>query len=121
MRDINIYLFESDLVLAAVLLEVFKKNGYTLKVFNKPEIFLSSVSSTPPDLIVVDYFLKQGGLDILSNLWKFKIPFIFISDYDPNVFRKKSEKVKCLFIKKPFDNDELIAGIKKLLKNHHKH
>lgn len=114
----RILIVEDELPLAEALMQILKKNNYTVDAVNDGESGLDNALSDIYDLIVLDIMLpKMDGLTILKNIRKEGIstPVILLTARG-----EISDKVQGLdsgaddYLAKPFASEELLARIRAL-------
>lgn len=109
------------------LLKVLKLNletkGYDVVCAFDGEQALEKVRSENPDVIILDVMLpKLNGVEVCKNIRQDpvfnKIPVIMLSGKDADVDRiiGRVSGAK-MYITKPFDLEQLISAIKKVLSN----
>ena len=115
----RILILEDDQGIREVLEILLTSENYNVQSFESIAAFLIRDTSELPDLYLFDVMLPDGsGIDLCStlnqNAENVKIPVIIMSAHaDVNQLKGvcKSED----FISKPFDIDDLVDRIKKLL------
>ncbi len=115
----EIFLIEDDPTLSKNLRLILEEEGYQVKSFSTAEEVLKDLSSHLPDLVITDIKLPgKSGLDILSwlNSHAPDIPVIIIT-----AFATLDNAIQALrlgardYIKKPFQPEEILMAIKKVL------
>ena len=115
----EIFLIEDDPTLSKNLRLILEEEGYRVKSFSAAEEVLRDLSSHLPDLVITDIKLPgKSGLDILSwlNSHAPDIPVIIIT-----AFATLDNAIQALrlgardYIKKPFQPEEILMAIKKVL------
>jgi len=117
----NILLVEDEEDLVNIVGSVLGEEGYNVKKSITAEAALQLCDSYRPDLIVCD--VKMGEMDGFAMLEKLKmseklknIPFIFLTAFDEAGARKRGLKLGAeAYITKPFDIDEVLKTVRKLL------
>ncbi|WP_343522977.1 response regulator [Pedobacter sp.] len=115
----KILLIENDLPLREILIEIFADYLFSVKGFEYTENLHELALRFQPDIIIVDYLLPKINGDELCRQIKTKaetatIPVILFSAFD-NAVKSKEASNWDAFIAKPFDLDELIKTIKRLI------
>lgn len=116
----NILVVEDDKLLAQTLEDVLEENGFGCKIANNYEEAIALDHSEVFDLYLLDINLPgSNGIDLLKELRAKDIytPVIFLTSHKEKEVLNKAFSSGCDdFIKKPFDNDELIHRIEAVLK-----
>ena len=111
----RVLIVDDDRALARALAINLKARGYDVDVALTGSDALASVSSRPPDVVVLDLGLPDlDGLEVLAGIrgWT-RVPVLVLSARD-----EQSEKVAALdagaddYITKPFGMDELLARLR---------
>ncbi|AOT70342.1 response regulator transcription factor [Geosporobacter ferrireducens] len=114
----RILVVEDELPLAEALVQILKKNNFTVDVVHEGEVGLDNALSNIYDLILLDIMLpKMDGLSILKNMRQEGIstPVILLTAKG-----EISDKVTGLdsgaddYLAKPFATEELLARIRAL-------
>ena len=115
----KILIIDDDTAILEALKLCLEDLDYEVKTIEKVESFDNFLSKNLPDLIILDYLLSGvDGKEIAKYLKNSKetkkIPIIMFSAHP---FAKKELKGTGVedFITKPFELDDLIAKIKKLI------
>lgn len=117
----NILLVEDEEELTDIVGTVFEDEGYEVKKSNSAEAALELCESYQPDLIICD--VKMGKMDGFMLLEKLKaaeklnnVPFIFLTAFDESQARKKGLTMGAVaYIAKPFDIEDLLNTVRKLV------
>ena len=117
----NILLVEDEEELINIVGSVFAEEGYGVKKTSSAEEALQLCESYQPDLIICD--VRMGEMDGFTLLEKLKTsgrfkntPFIFLTAFDESQARNKGLKLGAVaYIAKPFDIDELLTTVRKLV------
>jgi DNA-binding response OmpR family regulator len=117
----NILLVEDEKDLSDIVGSVLGEEGYNVKKSLNAEGALQLCESSQPDLIICD--VKMGEMNGFIMLEKLKtceklkkIPFIFLTAFDNAEGRKKGLTLGAdAYITKPFDVDELLRAVRKLV------
>lgn len=114
----EIYVVEDDNGIRELLEFLLVSNEYTVQSFATAEAFRKNIRTAKPDLILMDVMLPDGnGLDMCKGLSQeentSKIPVILMSAH-ANI---KNLQNTCArdFIAKPFDIDDLLYRMGRLL------
>jgi DNA-binding response OmpR family regulator len=119
----KILLLEDDLLLGETLTDLLEDQGYEVSYFPNGQDALDATFDNKYDLYILDINVPQiDGLTLLKELRE-------ANDNTPAIYlTSHQEKEKLLegfangcddFIKKPFDNDELLVRIKSILNRIH--
>ncbi|HEY4611356.1 MAG TPA: response regulator [Bacteroidota bacterium] len=119
MKRILLVEDESDLI--NILDVVFSDEGYHVTQMRSAEEALQFCQVRTPDLIVSD--IKMGPMDGLTMYEKIRsmpklsnVPFVVISAFNDTAFVKRAKALGVAgYFVKPFDVDEVVRAIKKLL------
>ncbi|MEK6754574.1 MAG: response regulator [Bacteroidota bacterium] len=117
----NILLIEDEENLINIMASVLEDEGFAVKKFLSAEEALDVCSACSPDLIISDVRMKEMDgftmfekMKTLQNLRS--IPFIFLTALDDRVSQQRALKLGATaYITKPFDVDELLGVVKKVL------
>jgi len=98
------------------------QEGYKVLKSNGGKEALEKLKETKPDLILLDFFMPEmSGGEVLRrirndvNLKGLKVAFLTVASYSSAGMRQL-EKMNILdYIKKPFDNKDLVQRIKKMI------
>jgi len=119
----KILLLEDDLLLGETLIDLLEDQGYSVSHFPNGQDALDATFKDKFDIYILDINVPQiDGLTLLKELREAEdnTPAIYLTSHQ--------EKEKLLegfangcddFIKKPFDNDELLVRIASILKRMH--
>jgi two-component system response regulator VicR len=115
----KILIFDDDTALLEVLEIILSENGFEVTVSRPVTDIFPMVTLYQPDLIILDYLMKEvnGGElcgMLKKNLLTQHIPVIILSAYD-KVIRSLGSYGCDLFIAKPFDLNFLVRNIEKLI------
>jgi CheY-like chemotaxis protein len=119
MREILIVEDEEDLI--NIVGTVLMDEGYSVQKSSSAEEALLRCQTAQPDLIISD--VQMGKMDGFGLLERIKandslknIPFIFLTSMDEALARKKGLLLgAAAYVTKPFDIDELLDKIRKLV------
>jgi DNA-binding response OmpR family regulator len=115
----TIFIIDDDQGIAEVVTIILSDEGYKVSTFSSEEDLEGQLDAHPPDLILLDIWLggKDGRniLKMIRSLPKLKtIPVIMISaKHDAKQVAEEAGADG--FLAKPFDINELLEMIKKLL------
>jgi len=114
-----ILIVNDELDICHALFSVMQRAGYAPLAVQDGQIALDTVARTPPALVVLD--LHPSGLDGLSVLQLIRksglsVPIIMLTAFDgEDAERQARQSGASGFLKKPFDNRDLLALIADLL------
>ncbi|MFR9525053.1 MAG: response regulator transcription factor [Rikenellaceae bacterium] len=121
MNNKKILLIDDDPVLGSILLISLQKEGYTVHYQNTLSGLQETLITFAPNVIILDVEIgNQNGIDALPAIKNIigGTPVIFISSHT------QSDFISCaireggsVYLKKPFDTEELLAYIEKFLQN----
>lgn len=118
----NIVFVEDDLMIQTIIKKIFKdKENVELKLTGDFKSSMSAIVANKPDLLVLDYFLKDCvGTEILEQsfrrIGKLSMPILFMTSTPENVDLKKLQGWGNVMgiIEKPIKARSLLAEIKRL-------
>jgi DNA-binding response OmpR family regulator len=118
----TILIVEDDEDTAEALHLFFQMTGYICLIQTKGSGFLALVEQVMPSLIIIDYLLPDSKGADLCNLLKNNIntrniPVIMYSAYPQEFFSSETSGYDA-FIAKPFDLDNMLQLVRKLLIRH---
>lgn len=117
----TILVIDDDSANRLVLQMVLKRSGYTPVLAEDGSTGLSKARETRPDLILLDFFMPgEDGFDVLARLKDEDglrdIPvIIFTILVREESERKALEMGAAAYVTKPFDVDEVVACIRRIL------
>jgi CheY-like chemotaxis protein len=117
---LRILIVENDPDIRDVLSLLFTDVGYVFEIHEDLEEIIPAVQAFHPDLILLDYMLsKVNGGELCGQVKRnpdfSQIPVILYSAF-PKVFLSLGDYGCDLFIPKPFDLNNLITQIERLVK-----
>lgn len=119
----KILIIEDSKQTTDILKEVLEKEGYNVVIANDGINGIRYAKKELPDLILLDLLLpKISGFDVCLKLKEDdmtrKIPVIVISTLgeEKSTFEKLKRCEKIVFMKKPYNIDNLLFEIKKMMK-----
>ncbi|HEX2786888.1 MAG TPA: response regulator [Ignavibacteria bacterium] len=99
---------------------LMEQSGYNGHEVGEGEKVIAEVKSKNPDLVILDKKLPgYDGLDLLVEIKKIRqeLPVIILTAYGDEKTRERALELGAdVFMTKPFDNDEIISTIERLLK-----
>lgn len=113
----HILIIDDELDIAESLGTVLEAEGYTTEIASSGVLAFESLDKRVPDLIILDVMMpKLKGPDVVRIIREDKniqVPIILISaSHEP---KPVNEKQWSKFMRKPFDLDEMLDVIQKLL------
>lgn len=116
----KILILDDDQDLLSIVKPLLKKNGFDVLTFANWQKAWEDIKRSKPNLILLDVFLKgMDGMDVCKKLKSISstrnIPVIMFSSY-PNIAETAIDEFGAdEFIAKPFEVNELVRKIKKVL------
>ena len=118
----NILVIEDDIEISHKIKKCLEENNFNINIQNDGIEVIQTVKETEPDLVILDWLLPgKSGIEICAELRKtqsaLNIPILMLSSRGEDF-----EKVVGLdngaddYLTKPFNDQELIARIKALLR-----
>ena len=119
MKKNKILIIDDNKYLRFTLSAVLEEYGFHALTAEDLATGMNQIKSTKPDLLILDKKLPDGdGIDFLKRVKEHngKIPIIMLTAYANELNALEALKIGVFaFLTKPFDNDEIIALIKKAL------
>lgn len=110
---------DDDISLLRALQRLLGASGFRVKAFSSAEEFLAARNCASVGCLVLDVHL--GGLsgfelhDRLVSAGR-RIPVVFITAHDDALTRERARRAGAIdYLRKPFNDDSLIAGINRAL------
>jgi FixJ family two-component response regulator len=98
---------------------LFRSMGFVAVAFDSAEAFLSSDALAKTSCIVLDVQMPgMGGLNLQSHLAAIgrRIPIVFVTGYPDVGMRDKAMSLGAVcFLTKPFNEDDLVDGLRSAL------
>lgn len=122
-QNVNkILVIENDPDHVFILEQLFAEQGYEYKIYDQVPDIHAIVKEFEPDLVLLDYILPRiNGGELCSQLKREndtkEIPVVIYSAA-PKAFLSLGDYGCDLFIPKPFDFDEFISKISRLINIH---
>ncbi len=117
----RILAIDDDQYFANSLKNVLEMKDFKVDVISNPFTVESYLSTTQPDCILLDFKMPGiNGLELIRRIKKLnaKIPIILISAVEINFIHPNPlEEGASYYIEKPFDLEELLEGIRSVIKN----
>lgn len=116
----RVLVLDNDQDILDIMNEVLTYEGFRITCISKADSIFKEIATHKPDLLMVDYLLNgiSGGevcRRIKENSQTHNLPIIVISAY-PRLGMSLGANDFDDFISKPFDLDDLVNRIKKLLR-----
>ncbi len=115
----NIALIDDDRNILTSVSMSLEAEGFNVKTYNDGEEGLAGITSSPPDLVVLDIKMpRMDGMEVLSKLReKSALPVIFLTSKDDEVDEVIGLRMGADdYITKPFSQRLLIERIRALLR-----
>lgn len=115
----NIALVDDDQNIIASVSMSLEAEGFNVKTYNDGEEGLKGITTTPPDLVVLDIKMpRMDGMEVLSKLRETsQMPVIFLTSKDDEVDEVIGLRMGADdYITKPFSQRLLIERIRALLR-----
>ena len=115
----KVLILDNDESVLDVMNEALAYEGFAVKTLENSDNIFHEIESFGPDLVIVDYILNgvDGGevcQQIKVGNKTSNLPVILMSAY-PKVFKPLKDYGCDDFIAKPFDLDDFVVRIKKLM------
>jgi FixJ family two-component response regulator len=113
-----VYVIDDDASLLRALRRLLAAGGFRVCTFSSAEEFLESAAATPACLVLDVHLGGLSGLDLHEQLLAAgrRIPVVFITAHDDAVTRERARRAGAVdYLRKPFNDESLIAGIKRAL------
>lgn len=110
---------EDNPITARDLLEILEECGYVAQIAYNADQAKVGIGDFDPDLLLVDIQLKKGfsGIDLIKSLdGSLDIPFIYLTANSKGaIVSEAMETQPSAFLKKPFDQRDVVKAIKAAL------
>jgi FixJ family two-component response regulator len=115
-----IAIIDDDASVCRALKRLIRSVGMDAEAFGSGEAFLESAAARPSekaDCLILDLQMPgMSGLELQSRLAESRLPIIFITAHDELSARDKAlEAGAVAFLRKPFDDEILIANIREAI------
>ncbi|MDB5063222.1 MAG: response regulator [Mucilaginibacter sp.] len=115
----RLLILDDDKDILDVMYEIFKDEGYEVKIIENADNILNDIANYRPDIILLDYILNgiNGGEichQIKTNEATCNIPVIIVTAYS-KVINSLGDYGCDSFISKPFEITELVQQVNELL------
>ncbi len=117
----NILIVDDEKDIRQLISDILKDEGYSTKLAANSTECINEINSSPPDLLILDIWLKDShmdGIDILKVAQRenLKIPIIIISGHGNIEIAVAAIKQGAYdFIEKPFNTDQLLVVINRAM------
>jgi len=113
----NIFLVDDDAAVCHALSVFLESSGYSVRSFFSAETFLEETEGAAEGVILLDQSMTGGmsGLELQAELARrgIALPIIFITGHGDVQMSVKAIKAGAIdFLEKPFNNEDLLAGIR---------
>ena len=118
-REHCIAIVDDDQSVRDAVTNLFRSMGFPAMAFASAEEFLNAGSLDTTSCIVLDVQMPgMGGLSLQSHLAATgrQIPLVFVTGYPDAVVRDKAMSLGAVcFLTKPFNEDDLVDGLRSAL------
>ena len=117
----NILIVDDEKDIRQLISDILKDEGYTTKLAANSTECINEINSSPPDLLILDIWLKDShmdGIDILKVAQRDnpEIPVVIISGHGNIEIAVAAIKQGAYdFIEKPFNTDQLLVVINRAM------
>jgi FixJ family two-component response regulator len=112
-----ISIVDDDPSVCRALKRLLHSLGYDVETFSSGVDFLASSPSKNPECLILDIHMAgMNGFELQEKLLEQKrnIPIVFVTALDDEQTRQKATRSGAIaFLRKPFDDQSLIAAIRK--------
>ena len=119
MNDYRIAIVDDDESMREAAINLFRSMGFTAAAFTSAEDFLSSDQVEGTSCLVLDVQMPgMGGLKLQEHLTATgrRIPIVFITAYPDEGVRTAAIRSGAIcFLAKPFNEDDLLDGLRTAL------
>jgi len=117
----KIMLVDDEEQLVSIMASVLQDEGFSVKKMLSAEEALVEYVSYSPDLVISD--VKMDSMDGFAMFERVKalqreksVPFIFLTGLDDRLGQQRANSLGATaYVSKPFDVDELVGMVKKLV------
>ena len=108
----RILICDDDEEMVSLISKILRKNFYDVDVITQMIGFMDKVKELEPDIILMDYHMPDiNGVEAAKMLYDDEdsahIPVVFMSGHE--LIKNYAQQLNKLYIKKPFDIDNLRA------------
>ena len=118
-EKVSIWVVDDERIIRVTLADDLRDAGYEVREFARAGSVLSAITETTPDIVITD--LKMPGIDGIELLVKLKQMKPEVSIIVMTAFGTVENAVKAMkmgaydYITKPFNNDEILIRIDKII------
>jgi len=116
---IPICLVDDDISVLTAIERLLASAGWTVRAFNEAAAFLAYAATNRVDLVILDIWMKQiSGLEVLAHLCSVspQTRVVIITGRDDFAVRSIASQVGAAgFFLKPFDDEEFLAAVHRVL------
>jgi two-component system nitrogen regulation response regulator GlnG len=130
----SILVVDDDVEVGEVIRRVLERGGFGVRVVNSADAALNAVSESEPDVVVTDVIMpRQNGVDLIRALRALsaQIRIVAISgggSFGPSSYKPDAISTHAYLaaaraagagevLSKPFDKDELLKAVRRVLPN----
>jgi FixJ family two-component response regulator len=113
-----VYVIDDDASLLRALRRLLGAGGFRVCTFSSAEEFLESERAAPACLVLDVHLGGLSGLDLQERLIAAgrRIPVVFITAHDDAVTRERARRIGAIdYLRKPFNDESLLAGINRAI------
>jgi FixJ family two-component response regulator len=119
VRSPVVCVIDDDVSLLRALQRLLGASGFHVKTFSSAEEFLAARNVASVGCLVLDVHLGGlGGFELHDRLVSAgrRIPVVFITAHDDSLTRERARRAGAIdYLRKPFNDESLIAGINRAL------
>ena len=122
MAKKTIIVVDDEPNIAQLVKDTLEPAGYNVVIASNGPECLKKLKTTKPDLMLVDFFMPEmSGRELCakiradSNLKNIKIAFLTVARFSPEGLNELKKMNILDNIQKPFDLQDLIARVKKMI------
>ncbi|MCX6135801.1 MAG: response regulator [Ignavibacteriales bacterium] len=117
----KIMLVDDEEQLVSIMASVLQDEGFAVKTMFSAEEALNAFASYSPDLVISD--VKMERMDGFAMFERVKalqstpsVPFIFLTGLDDRLGQQRAKSLGAMaYVNKPFDVDDFVDIVKKLI------
>ena len=119
VRSRVVCVIDDDVSLLRALQRLLGASGFHVKAFSSAEAFLEARNAASVGCLVLDvHFGGLSGFELHDRLVSAgqRIPVVFITAHDDSLTRERARRAGAIdYLRKPFSDESLIAGINRAL------
>jgi CheY-like chemotaxis protein len=107
----------------AIIKDILKEEGYKVTEAGNGKEALGKLRKQKADLVLLDFFMPEmSGLETAEEIKKdpklktLKIAFLTVAQFGKEGYARMKKIKISDYIQKPFDNEDLIKSVKKLVR-----